>query len=134
MFKPQRLARLLPDGERLHYLNVIERQYSTLEDTTNARMARYHRIHQFKTFHQNGQIGVIVSGMDCDCVQYRHGRVIEVENLAAYDKWVDDQVEWADGPINFMLCAVEYADAYDGYQRDLALEAFEDGHPHVVYP
>lgn len=68
-----------------------------------------------------------VSAMDCDCARYSYA--------ATFDN-VDDALEWregqymgAEGPTSVYL--VDEVDPPES--RDLALEAFEDGHAHCVY-
>lgn len=134
MRQAQRLARThIADGKRLKYLQTLERLWGRLEMATERRMRRQSYIDRFRRCNQGGRIGVIVSGMDCDCVKYSRGRVVEVTSVADLDDWIKDQLEWADGPMDFAICGPDDADHYKGYSRDLALEAFEDGHPHSIH-
>ena len=78
----------------------------------------------------DGTVLVSESGMDCDCVSYS-GRMHTIEaSRAAYYELLDSLGEWADGP--FTLQIVSEPESYQC--RDLAMEAYEDGHPQVVYP
>jgi len=70
-------------------------------------------------------------GMDCDCVQYHYERNIPAPTVIAFERDRDSMYEWADGPCN--LGIGEPVDEPENHSRDLALEAYEDGHPHVVY-
>lgn len=79
----------------------------------------------------DGRIGVVESGMDCDCVRYCHGRTYENLRAIGFQHLRDGIYEWADGPCHVSLCRPD--ELPESYSRDLALEAFEDGHPHVVY-
>lgn len=79
----------------------------------------------------DGRIGVVESGMDCDCVQYCHGRIHSGLTAIQFQRLRDETYEWADGPCCVSLCEPDQMP--ESYSRDLAFEAFEDGHPHVVY-
>jgi len=79
----------------------------------------------------DGRIGVVESGMDCDCVRYCHGRIHSGLTAIRFQRLRDDTYAWADGPCCVSLCEPDQMP--ESYSRDLALEAFEDGHPHVVY-
>lgn len=82
----------------------------------------------------DGKIGVAVSGMDCDCSSYARQYTIDVPNSVPHLKrWFDEHNEWLDGPESLSFIHPDAVDASQNYSRDLALEAFEDGHPHVVY-
>ncbi len=81
-------------------------------------------------------IAVVWSGMDCDCSAYSNKvRFIDVTYDAKFV--VEDHIlkayEYADGPCNWFLMKPSEAERLTYHSRDLALEAFEDGHPHVVY-
>lgn len=78
----------------------------------------------------NGQIQVVESGMDCDCTSYTYARLIPA-TLQHYMRFRDDCYEHAEGPCNVMIESPDVKVATES--RDLALEAFENGHPHVVY-
>jgi hypothetical protein len=82
-------------------------------------------------YEREGQVCLVESGMDCDCVSYCHSRNVSGLTVMGFVKRRDDMYEWADGPCNLSICAPE--DAPESFSRDLALEAYEDGHPHVVY-
>jgi hypothetical protein len=82
---------------------------------------------------ENGKVAVVESGRDCDCVQYSgHVHIIEA-TTAAYEELYDHTAEWADGPFFFELMRCSVAGGIQAESRDLAMEAYEDGHAHVVY-
>ena len=79
------------------------------------------------------QMGVSLNydQMDCDCVRWTDGYVVP-----AIPRHVERLIEQvyadAEGPVYAVW--IDKPDAYaQYYARDLALEAYEDGHPHVVY-
>lgn len=81
-----------------------------------------------------GKVGVIVSGMDCDCCKYWRESVVDAPpSVVAWLRGYEHHCSYLDGPET--LSFVTPDKVQDGYSesRDLALEAFEDGHPHVVY-
>lgn len=79
-----------------------------------------------------GLMWVTESGMDCDSVQYS-GHMHKCEaTVAAFDKLYDEINEWADGPFGLYPITEEEKEEIRPTSRDLAMEAHEDGHPHVV--
>lgn len=85
----------------------------------------------FTCYAQGGRIGIVRSGMDCDCSRYVHARVIKVPGVFKFQ--IDERHHQAflDGPEHTTICAPD--ELPESWSRDLALEAFEDGHPFVVY-
>ncbi len=80
----------------------------------------------------DGRIQIATAGMDCDCVKYRgvHRRDFPA-SVMAFEKEYQDTENWADGP--FSLWPESPDVVIESSSRDLVLEAYEDGHPHVVY-
>jgi hypothetical protein len=82
---------------------------------------------------EDGKIGVLRSGRDCDCVSYDSSRIVDAPSGAvAFQREEDEHYSWLEGPESTSWAKpsqtiVQY------HSRDLALEAFEDGHPHVIY-
>lgn len=80
---------------------------------------------------EQGMVAVIESGRDCDGVQYWGRRHLIPATVMHYYRLWNHTEQWADGPFWFDFerpsAEVEYG------SRDLTLEAFEDGHPHVLY-
>jgi len=82
---------------------------------------------------EGGQVALIESGMDCDCVQYS-GRVHMVDaTYWAVIKKEEDIAQWADGTFSLYVDKPSSAGRIVPESRDLVLEAFEDGHRHVVF-
>jgi len=78
------------------------------------------------------QMWVTESGRDCDCVQYS-GYMHKCEaTLAAYYKLYDEINSYADGPFSLRPVTEEEREEIRPQSRDLAMEAYEDGHSHVV--
>lgn len=78
----------------------------------------------------NGVTGIVESGRDCDCVQYLHSSTHRFSGVYAFEKFREDQCYWSDGIHYVSLCRPDELPGNES--RDLALEAFEDGHAHVV--
>jgi len=79
-----------------------------------------------------GMMWVTESGMDCDCVQYS-GHMHKCEaTLAGLEKLYYEINAWADGPFSLHPVTEEEREEIRLQSRDLAMEAHEDGHPHVV--
>lgn len=71
------------------------------------------------------------SGMDCDCVSYGHP--VKYDNIFVAEKDIEESYAWADGPMSYeRMTKADYEEA-ESYSRDLAMEAHEDGHDHIVY-
>lgn len=79
---------------------------------------------------EGGKIGIVMSGMDCDYTKFLHARLISVPTLfkAALER--DRAYMDAEGPLSVYY--VKPSELPESYSRDLALEAFENGHPHYV--
>ena len=82
----------------------------------------------------DGKIGVITTSIDCDCTRGYYERVETMPNcVAAIKRLADNFYEGLEGPGNMQFVRPDQIDRSRSNTRDLALEAFEDGHPHVVY-
>lgn len=68
---------------------------------------------------------------DCDCYESttRHA----YSNGKEYLQDVSRSYEDAEGPQAWTIVTKEYYDAFEESHRDLAMEAHENGHDHVVY-
>lgn len=82
---------------------------------------------------ENGQVAVVTSGMDCDCCRWDD--VVEILPAVPIEveRWADEYYERAEGPQSHYLERPSKAKKLRAGHRDLALEAFEEGHPNVIY-
>lgn len=82
---------------------------------------------------EDGKVLVHEHGRDCDGVQYS-GVIHAIEpTIEALDGLQDAVASSADGP--FALSILKATDEIpEAESRDLTMEAFEDGHPHVLHP
>lgn len=78
----------------------------------------------------DGKIGIVECGRDCDMSEYCYSRIHQNLTVIKFIQMRDDKYAWADGPCCVYICPVE--DLPGNHSRDLAMEAFEDGHPHIV--
>lgn len=102
--------------------------FADLDERITKRGVMHARIAQCA---HEGRIVVVESGRDCDGVQYS-GRTHEIDaSLKALVELEDHINEWADGP--FSLAIVPWNTEVEYTSRDLVLEAYENGHPHVIY-
>lgn len=83
-----------------------------------------------KKLSEAGMIGIEVDSTDCDWSRATYTHVMPALPRAVL-LYVDKLVEDAEGPTHWDLCRP--SDAQPRTSRDLALEAFEDGHPHVIH-
>ena len=98
-------------------------------DTINEREAL---LYQASRYSENGQVGIIWDGMDCDCASYSYSSVVDASPVTLH-RYVYSMLEGAEGPLSYRFVSKTSAHNYKRTSRDLALEAFEEGHSHVVY-
>lgn len=118
------------EGKRLKLLNLFLRDDLALaHEQVQDRMAYLRSIHLLQ---EKGFIAVVSGGRDCDMSEW-HGVVrivhatpdcIKARVLELYDS--------AEGPVWWNLEKPSVARGIRRTSRDLALEAFEDGHAHCV--
>ena len=115
--------------ERDHYLGRGPR-IAAVHECINAK-ARVRA--QLDQMGNPARVLIVADKMDCDCARYT--TIHETEAMvmrvarAMFDTYAD-----AEGPVYACyLAPVEDRDEHRRPTRDLALEAFEDGHPHIVY-
>lgn len=123
---PGLLAVLNPRAGR-HLVQHVRAILSAPFDPLAARAKLAEHIHACT---ENGKVAIVSDGMDCDCVRSCHSS-LRVAAPFAIEREVNEIHESAEGPVS--VCIVKPSEAPENWSRDLALEAFEDGHPHVVY-
>lgn len=94
-----------------------------------------HRIslnRQVTDLSENGLVAVVVGGLDCDMCAYE-GRVHQFPSqISEFWKCLDQLYYEAEGPIHWRVVRVSESGSITPTSRDLALSAFEDGHPYSV--
>jgi hypothetical protein len=88
--------------------------------------------HQIAKYKRNGKVGIIWDSMDCDCCRTTYGRVANA-SLMSLMRTIHQSYDDAEGLISYSFCEPQTAKEYNRTSRDLALEAFEDGHHWVIY-
>lgn len=97
-------------------------------------MARWDLMAEIEAKAVDGQIYVQTGGRDCDMCEWTSKPVAMPADWRAYQDAVDELHECAEGPVWYWI--VDPRDLPDARwgSRDLALEAFENGHAHIVQP
>jgi hypothetical protein len=113
--------------------NKVEQRHGKLEEATNKRIERQRLIERIRSCQENGKIAIVESGRDCDGMQYSGSVCLIDASVAAWDAHYDYVANHADGPFSFAVEKPSIAKHIKHTSRDLTLEAFEDGHPHVIY-
>ena len=86
--------------------------------------------------HEEGGIWYEFYSRDCDMTEVQGVSFFECPRRpSVWDQYMDDQLEWADGPMHWTILPPEEGRRLgkQRHTRDLAMEAHENGHPHVVY-
>jgi hypothetical protein len=89
------------------------------------------KFNHVKTWLNPFPVYFINDGMDCDCV--RTTRACRSKNGYTFLKDCEAIYEGAEGPEHIQVVSRKEYEDHTTQTRDLALEAFEDGHPHNVY-
>lgn len=82
---------------------------------------------------ENGQVAIVYGGMDCDCSRWDNRVAIVTAATVIVERWIESYHEGAEGPQWTQIERPSEARKLEPSSRDLALEAFEDGHPQVVH-
>ena len=98
------------------------------------KLAQKERIvNLIKSKTENGKVAVVWSGVDADCVSWGNRVDIVSSSYLQIEKMLNDVYEGSEGSIDFYYEKPSIAEKLTETSRDLAMEAFEEGHPHVVY-
>jgi len=79
-----------------------------------------------------GHVGVVRSGMDCDCSAYHREGIYPALPYRAWLRQENRHESWLDGPERTYIVRPSEIDPENNHSRDLALEAHENGHPHYI--
>jgi len=90
-------------------------------------------IETIKKFTENGKILLIEGGCDCDGSQYEGKTRVLNATFVEVNAFIQDAENWADGSIYFDFDFPSNDENYIRSSRDLVLEAFENGHQHIIY-
>lgn len=124
-------APLYAGAKMLQLLHKIH--WPAIERIRARRVLVLRLIDAIDAFAEGGKVCAIESGRDCDGVQY-DGRVHTIDaSIKAWRELEDRIGQWADGPFRLSVAAPSTAALVRYSSRDLVMEAFEDGHPHVIH-
>ena len=76
---------------------------------------------------EDGMVALVISGMDCDGVEWSNDVTIVPALVAAMRE--ANEYAWADGPIDIVRMAPSEAMKLEYHSRDRVAAAHEDGHP-----
>jgi len=99
------------------------------------RLANRQKLAETLEMYDTGEpfIWTVVGGMDCDCCTFEYMRQAP-PGAFMHERWLADFYNNAEGPQYHYYKPTEEAEKYEQPRsRDLILEAYEDGHPHVVH-
>lgn len=77
---------------------------------------------------ENGQVAIVVGGMDCDCVRYEGHVYRAPATVKDVEAAIEDLYYYAEGPIHWEIMKPSEAAQVKRESRDLIMEAFENGH------
>lgn len=118
---------LTPDLKRA-VLRVFRLRHHSQNDPLERRTTLAQTIADLS---ENGQIQIVYGGIDCDGGRWDDHTVIVPATVMHVRIWVQNYMDAAEGPQWWHLDRPSAQ--YQHSSRDLALEAFEEGHPHVIY-
>lgn len=120
-----------PDTERLKLFDLFMRE--RLYEAHKRTQARRKLINDVRDLAEGGKVALVNGGMDCDCSRWENSVSMVPATVRAVDEWIESFYEHAEGPQWHYVERPSVARTLRASSRDLALEAFEDGHQHVVY-
>ena len=80
-----------------------------------------------------GKVAIVYGGVDCDHSRWDNRVALIDANVTSVNGWENDYMEYAEGSQWWSIESMDYALSLKRSSRDLVMEAFEDGHPHVIY-
>jgi hypothetical protein len=124
------LRRVLSTRNEAHRLAVLAAAYEHNDHPVYEVLEEHRRIAKCA---EGGRVALVWSGMDCDGSRYSGSVHLVAAAPKAVQAAVAHELEWADGPCSYYIERPSIAMTIPRESRDLGLEAFEDGHPHVIY-
>ena len=80
---------------------------------------------------EGGMVAIHKTGMDCDCSTWDYVEHERFRGVFAHEREWQEYMDGAEGPQSMGFHSPSHYPE-QSESRDLALEAFEDGHPHYV--
>lgn len=110
------------------------KQMNKLRSQAPDYLAKRERLYQrIDSMTENGHVGLHIDAIDCDCAHYTRAWSIPMTSHRAVLREIERAYDDAEGMMTVSVVTPQFADTHEWTSRDLALEAFEEGHPHVVY-
>ena len=98
----------------------------------NSTIGQRVKLHQaIRKYARNGELSFNVDSMDCDCYRVQSSRNVPAFPPVSIEARINYEYDGAEGPTSVWIDTPIEQETRES--RDLALEAFEDGHPHVIY-
>ena len=79
----------------------------------------------------NRTIYLEIDSTDCD--HSRSTYAVRKSNIKKAEAFIDDLYQWAEGLTYVCEISKEEFEAFEAQHRDMALEAFENGHAHSIH-
>ena len=115
------------------FLHKLGRKVVENQSTGDALKRRQELSELIASKEQQGLVAIVYGGRDCDMVQWDNRVAVVPATVTFIERWVDIYMEAAEGPQWWSIDSLSEVRDLEPSRRDLALEAHEDGHPHVVY-
>lgn len=81
---------------------------------------------------EQSKVAIVFGGIDCDGVRYdNHVSMIDA-SVEQYQQRISCEQQSAEGPLWYRIEKPSIALKLQSTERDLVLEAFENGHPHTL--
>ena len=104
------------------YRNLMRNGYWTVVENSKRQLSRLDRRNKY----------YINWGRDCDGCE--SSRSVKFNGAYEAHTFIEEAYNWADGPETWSPCTKEEYEQYQPTFRDLGMEAYENGHPHVLRP
>ena len=111
----------------------LKKMYRGFTRQNPDRLESRQRLHSaINTYAENNQIAVVYGGIDCDGGMWNNCTTIIPANVMSVVQWEQDYYDNAEGQQWHDLAKPSEVQALESSSRDLALEAHEGGHPHLL--
>ena len=119
----------MSDGYIRYAMRVLAKHSDQREDRLARKVIQKQHIEHHA---QNGVVGGEADSMGADCVKMHYAKVrpATLTHVLAYECNV---LDGAEGPTYMRLISPDTARKISYSSRDLAMEAYEDGHSHIVH-
>ena len=108
---------------------VKQRTYDTIDPLASKQRL----LEKIQRRAEGGKVAMVYGGIDCDGVRVDNCVSMLPASDAVVDRWLTQLYDDAEGPTWAHVAAPSETADLHRETRDLALEAFEDGHPHILY-